>query len=291
MSSTPSPELKDLYRRIVKRIHPDFAISELDRMRCEELMKEANRAYEAGDEVALREVLEPKASTSPPRAPSMSEQRENRHPPKQSPPPQAAKNVRSFKGWFWLSYTPWLVLWLASDLNNSWDAAGVPVIFFLLGIPVSFLIAANRTKLWSSGKWKPHVRIGAITAFAAIAFVLVCVLIDKTTSSHSTPSKTQVQQPSVPRSREATLPVPRIAAVGKLSGIYTDSNLSIHYPANWSTEHYSSYTVIFPKAQNLAIPTVADRTLATRFSLRRSHPPRDTRRSISTLQTKNTFVR
>jgi hypothetical protein len=197
--------------------------------------------------------LKPKATTPPPRAPSMSEQRDNRPPPRQSPPPQAAKSVRSFKGWFWLSYTPWLVLWLATDFNKAWDAAGIPVIFFLLGIPVSFLIAANRTKLWSSGAWKPHVRVGAITAFAAIAFILVCVLVDKTTSSHPLPSKTQVQQPSVPWSTEAKLPVPRIAAVGKLTAIYKHPNLSIRYPSNWTTKHDSGNTVIFPNGSELGI--------------------------------------
>lgn len=73
--STPSPQLKDLYRRIIKRIHPDYAISEQDRARCERLMKVANDAYEAGDEVALRAVLDPEGphaqpETAPPAKPS-----------------------------------------------------------------------------------------------------------------------------------------------------------------------------------------------------------------------------
>jgi hypothetical protein len=60
--TTPSPELRKLYLKVIRRIHPDGAIDEQDRLRCERLTQEANHAYAVGDEVALRAVLEPKAS-------------------------------------------------------------------------------------------------------------------------------------------------------------------------------------------------------------------------------------
>ena len=56
---TSSPELKQLWIRVQKRVHPDLAIDEQDRMRCEQLTKLANEAYQAGDVEALRAVLMP----------------------------------------------------------------------------------------------------------------------------------------------------------------------------------------------------------------------------------------
>jgi TonB family protein len=55
----PSPELKQLWIRVLKRVHPDLAIDERDRIRCEWLTKLANEAYQAGDPEALRAVLTP----------------------------------------------------------------------------------------------------------------------------------------------------------------------------------------------------------------------------------------
>src|ERR1700733_4194161 len=60
---TPSPELKQLWIRVLKRVHPDLAIDEQDRIRCERLTKLANEAYQAGDLEALRAVLTPPAPT------------------------------------------------------------------------------------------------------------------------------------------------------------------------------------------------------------------------------------
>ena len=59
---TPSPELKQLWIRVLKRVHPDLAIDEQDRVRCERLTKLANEAYQSGDEEALRAVLRPSQS-------------------------------------------------------------------------------------------------------------------------------------------------------------------------------------------------------------------------------------
>lgn len=53
----PSESLKKLYREIAKRIHPDLALDEEARARREQLMAEANSAYEEGDEAKLQAIL------------------------------------------------------------------------------------------------------------------------------------------------------------------------------------------------------------------------------------------
>ncbi len=54
---SPSGDLKKLFRRLAQKIHPDRAESEPDRAWRTRLMSEANRAYQAGDEAALLEVM------------------------------------------------------------------------------------------------------------------------------------------------------------------------------------------------------------------------------------------
>jgi hypothetical protein len=112
---TPSPELKQLWIRVLKRVHPDLAIDDQDRVRCERLTKLANEAYQAGNEEALRAVLRPSqpANAGAPQAYTGSRQGQ-----KVSPPPPAEPRVqqgspapnrspkRSFKSWFWLSNVP-----------------------------------------------------------------------------------------------------------------------------------------------------------------------------------------
>src|ERR1035438_4594398 len=53
-----STELKTLYREVAKRVHPDLATDEADRHKREQLMAEANAAYQRGDADALRRILE-----------------------------------------------------------------------------------------------------------------------------------------------------------------------------------------------------------------------------------------
>ena len=53
----PSESLKKLYREVAKRIHPDLATDEDERSRRQQLIAEANQAYEDGDEERLQVIL------------------------------------------------------------------------------------------------------------------------------------------------------------------------------------------------------------------------------------------
>ncbi|NJK41207.1 MAG: molecular chaperone DnaJ [Acaryochloridaceae cyanobacterium SU_2_1] len=53
----PSADLKQLYREIAKRIHPDLATDPQERARREQLMALVNQAYEAGDLVRLKALF------------------------------------------------------------------------------------------------------------------------------------------------------------------------------------------------------------------------------------------
>jgi len=54
---SPSESLKKLYREVAKCIHPDLATDEKERCQRQQLMTDANRAYEEGDEAKLRAIL------------------------------------------------------------------------------------------------------------------------------------------------------------------------------------------------------------------------------------------
>lgn len=54
---SPSESLKRLYREVAKCIHPDLATDEKERSRRQQLMTDANRAYEEGNEAKLRAIL------------------------------------------------------------------------------------------------------------------------------------------------------------------------------------------------------------------------------------------
>lgn len=52
-----TPEMKRLYRDVAKRIHPDLTSDRNDRAKRQQLMAEANQAYEQGDAPRLAEIL------------------------------------------------------------------------------------------------------------------------------------------------------------------------------------------------------------------------------------------
>jgi DnaJ-domain-containing protein 1 len=60
----PSDSLKKLYREVAKRIHPDLTTDEAEKVRRQQLMVEANQAYEAGDEEKLKAILHDWESSS-----------------------------------------------------------------------------------------------------------------------------------------------------------------------------------------------------------------------------------
>jgi len=53
----PTNTLKKLYREIAKLIHPDLAEDDSERLKRDELMARANRAYQEGDSEKLRAIL------------------------------------------------------------------------------------------------------------------------------------------------------------------------------------------------------------------------------------------
>lgn len=53
----PSEELRNLYRKVAKAVHPDLATDEADRAYRNTLMARANEAYRNGDLEALRQIL------------------------------------------------------------------------------------------------------------------------------------------------------------------------------------------------------------------------------------------
>jgi hypothetical protein len=52
-----TPEMKKLYREVAKRIHPDLTSDRKDRAKRQQLMAEANEAYERGDEAKLNKIF------------------------------------------------------------------------------------------------------------------------------------------------------------------------------------------------------------------------------------------
>ncbi len=52
-----TPEMKRLYRDVAKRIHPDLTSDRDDRSKRQQLMADANQAYEEGDEARLTKIL------------------------------------------------------------------------------------------------------------------------------------------------------------------------------------------------------------------------------------------
>ena len=54
----PSADLKSLFRETAKRLHPDFAKDEADRLLRTRLMAQANAAYSQGDAEALQRILD-----------------------------------------------------------------------------------------------------------------------------------------------------------------------------------------------------------------------------------------
>jgi hypothetical protein len=53
----PSDSLKNLYRDVAKKVHPDLSVDDKERKKRTKLMAEVNEAYQNGDEKRLRQIL------------------------------------------------------------------------------------------------------------------------------------------------------------------------------------------------------------------------------------------
>ena len=53
----PTEEIKNLYRKVAKTIHPDLAVNEAERAFRTDLMARANAAYKIGDKQGLEQIL------------------------------------------------------------------------------------------------------------------------------------------------------------------------------------------------------------------------------------------
>jgi len=58
VADTPTPRMRDLFRLLAKKVHPDLASNDQDRSYRQEMMAKVNDAYERGDERALEELFQ-----------------------------------------------------------------------------------------------------------------------------------------------------------------------------------------------------------------------------------------
>ena len=61
----PSAELKALFHKVAKAVHPDLAVDEEDRKRRQQFMIEANKAYKSGDADRLQQILDAAEMSKP----------------------------------------------------------------------------------------------------------------------------------------------------------------------------------------------------------------------------------
>jgi TonB family protein len=179
-----SPELKSLWIRVLKRVHPDLAVDEPDRRRCERLTKQANDAYARRDEVALRAVLEPKSSPPPRHAPydaweAMAEAQQAAPPQSTYQPPLAPQQPPRVSG---------------SEAFGILGAACVVLCLLLYGIfdalsetvgrntSVSFLVLLTTAVLWlitKNSKLSYNHKARWVAAVASGMILVAICLLDR----------------------------------------------------------------------------------------------------------------
>ncbi len=161
----PSPELKQLWIRVLKRVHPDLAIDEQDRVRCERLTKLANEAYQARDVEALRAVLRPSqpANAGAPRNYAGPRQRRATAPPspaepvrQQSSPAPNPSPERSVRSWFWLSKFPPVTAFSFKQLL----AVAIAVLILVCGGLSFYSVATNRHAVTNN----PTAQVDSVSA-------------------------------------------------------------------------------------------------------------------------------
>jgi TonB family protein len=199
-----SPELKRLWIRVLKRVHPDLAVDEQDRRRCEQLTQEANDAYARRDEVALRAVLEPKGPPLPrPASPDWGARAHAQ--PVMTPQPTYQPPTMSGREEFVILLAACAVLCLL--LYGIFDALSEKV---GRSTALSFLVLLTASILWSitrnSRLSYKHKTRWVIAVASGMTLVGICLL-----ASHPG------ADPLFPSARAATAQAPLPSAVWKRS--------------------------------------------------------------------------
>jgi TonB C terminal len=177
-----SPELKRLWIRVLKRVHPDLAVDEQDRRRCERLTQQANDAFARRDEVALRAVLEPKGP--PPLRPAPPDAWEARAQGQQAAPPQSTYQPpvapqrpptvigREALGLLWAACAV-LCLLIYGIFDALSEKVGRSTSLF-------FLVLLTATVLWlitKNSNWSYEHKTRWVTAVASgMILVAICLL-------------------------------------------------------------------------------------------------------------------
>ena len=194
---TPSPELKQLWIRVLKRVHPDLAIDEQDRVRCERLTKLANAAYQAGDEEALRAVLRPSqpANARAPRAYTGPRQGQKVAPPppaeprmQQASPAPNRSPKRSFKSWFWLSNFPPLTAFSFKQLLP----VAIAVVILIWGGFSLYSVTTSRHAVTNSPTTQAHSVKAPIQAHLEVTDAGISKVIWRTDSKPGLPEPESV---------------------------------------------------------------------------------------------------
>jgi hypothetical protein len=208
-----SPELKRLWIRVLKRVHPDLAVDEQDRRRCERLTQQANDAFARRDEVALRAVLEPK-STPPPR-PAPPDDWEAKAQGQQVAPPQSTYQpplvpqrpttviAREALGLLWAACAVLCLLIYGIFDVLSAEVGRKTSVFFLVLLTAAVLWLIAKKSNWSyqhKARWVAAVACGMI-------LVAICLL-------NSNPRA----NPLIPSARAATAVASADPVEGKNSG-------------------------------------------------------------------------
>ncbi len=216
-----SPELKRLWIRVLKRVHPDLAVDEQDRRRCERLTQQANDAYARRDEVALRAVLEPKGPPPPRQAPP--DAWEARAQAQQATPPQSTYQPPS------VPQQPPIVT--GREAFGIFWAAGAVLCLLLYGIfdalseevgrntSLSFLVLLTAAVLWlitKNSKLSYNHKARWVAAVASgMILVGICLLDSRPRANPLFPSARAATAQAVALSNGKTATIrPRLNGIG-----------------------------------------------------------------------------
>ena len=239
-----SPELKRLWIRVLKRVHPDLAVDEQDRRRCERLTQQANDAFARRDEVALRAVLEPKG---PPPRPAPSDAWEAGEQGQQAAPPQSTYQPPL------APQRPTTVIGREA-LGLLWAACAV-LCLLIYGIfealsekvgrstSVFFLVLLTATVLWlitKNSNWSYEHKTRWVAAIASGMFVVAICLLNSNPRAN----------PLIPSARAATTEASADPVEWKNSG-------NVPLSPSYSNAHPSQGNT--PQEKTIVVPLSSER--------------------------------